>query len=77
MDRGYLKQATESARKNFAQNLRYYMNEKKIKQQMLAQEINVNQTTISSWLNLDSEPSVSKVLILAEFFSCSIEDLLK
>ena len=77
MDRDYIKKFTDDLNKNFAQNLRYFMNEKGIKQQMLGHEINVSQRTISAWLNEESEPAVSKVCLLAEFFNCSIDDLLK
>jgi len=73
----YIKTLTEKLSKTFAQNLRFYMNEKGINQESLAKEIHVSQSTVSSWLNAANEPSAFKLCLLSEVFNCTVEDLLK
>lgn len=62
--------------KLFIDNIKSLMAEKHISQSYLASKISVDQTTISAWLRGESEPALTKICMLLEFFDCTFEDLL-
>ncbi len=59
----------------FAQNLRQLMKEFSVNQVKLSMEIGVAQSAISAWLLNKKEPSITSLWLLADFFQCSIDEL--
>ena len=60
----------------FASNLRVLRKEKGLNQPQLAKELNVSRGMISFWENEVCEPTISNVIIVAQFFNISIDELL-
>ena len=60
----------------FAQNLRNLRKEKNLSQPKLAEALKVSKGMISFWENGKYEPTASNIIIVAEFFNVSIDDLL-
>lgn len=59
----------------FAQNLRQLMKEFSVNQVKLSHEIGVAQSAISAWLLNKKEPSITSLWLLADYFQCSIDEL--
>ncbi|MGN0817543.1 MAG: helix-turn-helix domain-containing protein [Candidatus Coproplasma sp.] len=59
----------------FGENLKTLRLERKINQQNLAQELNFSLKTISHWETGYSEPSIDQLIILANFFNVTIDEL--
>lgn len=59
----------------FANKLKKYRTDLKLKQEELADKIGVSQKTISSWETGRSEPVMGEVVKLCKIFDCSIADL--
>lgn len=47
-----------------------------IRQNELAEKLKVRQSTVSMWETGSARPRIGKLLILANLFGCSIEELL-
>lgn len=62
-------------RKNFAENLRLLMKDNELSQQRLAKILEVDQTTISAWLRCETEPTLTKVYAIMQYFDVSFEYL--
>ena len=60
----------------FAYNLKVLRKEKKLSQPELALALNVSKGMISFWENEKYEPTASNIIIVAQFFNISIDDLL-
>ena len=60
----------------FAYNLKLLRKEKSLTQPQLAKELNVSKGMISFWENEICEPTVSNIIIVAQFFNVSIDELL-
>jgi len=60
----------------FAQNLKSLRLEKNLTQPELAQALHVSKGMISFWENGKYEPTATNIIIIAEFFNISIDDLL-
>lgn len=60
----------------FAQNLKSLRLEKNLAQPELAQALHVSKGMISFWENGKYEPTATNIIIVAEFFNISIDDLL-
>lgn len=60
----------------FAQNLKSLRLEKNLTQPELAQALHVSKGMISFWENGKYEPTATNIIIVAEFFNISIDDLL-
>ncbi|MCL2796468.1 MAG: helix-turn-helix domain-containing protein [Firmicutes bacterium] len=60
----------------FIENLKAFMNDNNISQTVLASKVSVDQTTVSAWLRGESEPTLTKICLLMDFFNCSFEDLI-
>ncbi len=61
--------------KGFGQRLRDLRHEKNIGQVQLAKEIDVGKSIVSLWENDSCEPTLSKLVSLAEFFDVTIDYL--
>ena len=59
----------------FSDNLKMLRKEQNIGQQNLAEKLNVSVKTISHWETGYTEPSISQLIMLANFFDVSIDDL--
>lgn len=59
----------------FSDNLRELMLEHNITQMELADEILVNRSTITRYLNKSTMPSIKALINLSIVFNCDIEDL--
>lgn len=60
----------------FTENLRRLMREDNINQVMLSNEIGVSQSAISAWLSGKKEPSINSLWLLADYFHCSVDELI-
>lgn len=60
----------------FSDNLRELMLEHNITQMELADEILVNRSTITRYLNKSTMPSIKALINLSIVFNCDIEDLI-
>ena len=61
---------------SFAENLKTLRKEKGLDQQELAQKLNVSSKTISHWETSYTEPSLAQLILIANFFDVSLDDLL-
>ena len=59
----------------FSENLKQLMTEASINQVKLSKEIRIAQSAISAWLSGKKEPSIESLWLLADFFVCSIDEL--
>ena len=60
----------------FQENLRLLMKEYGVNQVQLAAEIKISQSAISAWLLNKKEPSITSLWLLADFFSCTVDELI-
>lgn len=58
-----------------AQNLKYLRESKGIKQEEMSNMIGVEQGTISSWENGNRKPCIDMIVVLAELFEVSLDNL--
>lgn len=61
---------------NFSENLRRLRKSKDIKQEALAEAMNVSRQTVSKWENGTAMPDFKKLNALAEYFGVTIDELL-
>lgn len=61
---------------NFSENLRKLRKAKDIKQETLAEAMNVSRQTVSKWENGTAMPDFKKLNALAEYFGVTIDELL-
>jgi transcriptional regulator with XRE-family HTH domain len=59
----------------FSKNLKQLMKEFDVNQVNLSNAISISQSAISSWLANKKEPSLSSLWMLADYFNCSIDEL--
>ena len=59
----------------FSENLKQLMTEASINQVKLSKEIRIAQSAISARLSGKKEPSIESLWLLADFFDCSIDEL--
>ena len=60
----------------FAENLQFLMKETNINQVKLSKEIRISQSAISAWLLGKKEPSITSLWLLADFFNCTVDELI-
>ena len=60
----------------FAQNLKSLRTEKNVSQRELSEKLNVSVKSISHWETGYTEPSLSQLDMLADFFEISTDELL-
>ena len=61
---------------NFYKNVKHYRQSKNLKQKDFAKLLNVSDTAISGWENNKHEPSIDKLIEIAELLDVNYEDLL-
>ncbi len=59
----------------FGERLRYLRQERGLNQIKLAELIGAGKSSISSWERDESEPTLSKLIAIADFFGCTIDYL--
>ncbi|MDL2276162.1 helix-turn-helix domain-containing protein [Breznakia sp. OttesenSCG-928-G09] len=65
----------KNAREIFVKNLKRIMEKKKISQTIIAREMNLPLSTISSWVNAQSYPRVDRMSKLANILNVSMNEL--
>lgn len=60
---------------SFSENLKILRKEQKVGQKELAEKINVSAKTVSHWETGYTEPSINQLILLANFFEVSIDDM--
>ena len=60
----------------YGQRIRELREEKGISMMTLAKAIGVSDTAVCKWENQDSEPKLSYIIKLAEYFNCSADYLI-
>lgn len=60
---------------NFQDNLKHLRQSKNIGQNTLAQVLNISYKTISHWETGYTEPDISQLIKLADYFDISIDEL--
>ena len=61
----------------FKENLRNLREEKGMKQDALAEALNVSSKTVSHWETGYSEPSIAQLLQLADLFQITLDEFMK
>lgn len=62
---------------NFAKNLNYYLDFKKISRNKLCSELNIPASTLSDWINAKKFPRLDNIEVLANYFNIDELELLK
>ncbi len=60
----------------FSNNLKRLMHESSLNQVKLSKEIGIAQSAISAWLLDKKEPSITSLWLLADYFQCSVDELI-
>lgn len=60
----------------FSSNLRFYRQQATLTQQALAKALNVSNSTISNWEKGATEPDITMLKVIADYFSVSVDSLL-
>ncbi len=60
---------------SFSENLRRLRKEQKLCQQELSKKLDVSTKTISHWETGYTEPSITQLIFLADFFDVTIDEL--
>ena len=60
----------------FSNNLKRLMHESSLNQVELSKEIGIAQSAISAWLLDKKEPSITSLWLLADYFQCSVDELI-
>lgn len=63
------------AKSQLGKSLKALRAEQKITQDALAKELNITVQTVSHWETGYTEPSIAQLIVLADFFSVSLDDL--
>ena len=61
---------------NFSENLKNLRKINKIDQNTLAKTLSVSAKTVSHWETGYTEPSISQLILLANYFDVSVEELI-
>lgn len=67
----------ENYKKIFAKNLSYYMKKNEKTQTDLINDLGINKSAISTWINATRLPRMDKVQLLADYFGINKSDLLE
>ena len=60
----------------FAENLSKLLNDNKVSSYKLAKEIGVHVSTVSNWKS-GKKPIIEHLTLVADYFGCLIDDLIK
>ena len=61
---------------NFGESLNEILTDRNIKVKDFAKSVNISLATVYSWLSNSSEPALSSVIAIADYFKCSVEFLI-
>jgi len=61
----------------FGDRIRQLREEQNMNQVMLSKKLSVSKQTVSNWENNNILPSADKLIMIANFFSCSVDYLLE
>ena len=61
---------------NFSDNLRLLMKESGVNQVKLANDVKISQSAVSAWLLNKKEPSITSLWLLADYFNCTVDELI-
>lgn len=59
-----------------SENLKLLMKESNVNQLTLSKKIGVAQSAVSAWMSGKKEPSITSLWLLADFFGCSVDELI-
>ncbi|MEK3887487.1 LexA family protein [Bacillus sp. FSL K6-3431] len=62
-------------RRILAENIKYYLNNKKVTQTEMARDLKLAETTVSSWVKGDRYPRIDKIQLMADYFNIRRSDL--
>lgn len=68
--------ANDEQKKIFARNLTYYINLNQKQQVDVANDLDINTTTLNMWCNGNSMPGAGKIRALADYFGIGMSDLI-
>lgn len=60
----------------FSDILKQLMKESSVNQVKLSKDIGVSQSAISAWLLNKKEPSITSLWLLADYFNCTVDELI-
>ena len=61
---------------NFGESLNEILTDRNIKVKDFAKSVNISLATVYSWLSNSTEPALSSVIAIADYFKCSVEFLI-
>lgn len=61
----------------FSRNLRMLMQEQNKDGKQLAKGLGCRPSTVSKWLNMKTEPTLTYIYKLTQFLNCTFEDLMQ
>ena len=61
----------------FGENLKKLRTSQKISRKVLAEKLNISDSTLAGWENAHREPPLDKVIEVAEFFNVSVDSLVR
>ena len=59
----------------FPKRLRELMEEQHLSQHQLSKSTNISQASIARWLSDERRPGIDSLIVLADYFKCSIDYL--
>lgn len=60
----------------FAERLKELREKNNLSQQQLAKEINISQSAIAKWELNKTQPTLTAIIKIANYFNCSTDDIL-
>lgn len=61
---------------NFGESLNEILTDRNIKVKDFAKSVNISLATVYSWMSNSTEPALSSVIAIADYFKCSVEFLI-
>ena len=62
---------------NFGENLKKIRTSQKISRKVFAEKFNVSDSTLAGWENAHREPTLDKIIEIADFFKVSVDSLVR
>jgi len=60
-----------------AENIQYYLDQNKINSVKMAEDLNINYTTVRNWIQGRSYPRIDKIEMMANYFGVEKSDLIE
>ena len=60
-----------------AENIQYYLDQNKINSVKMAEDLNINYTTVRNWIQGRSYPRIDKIEMMANYFGIEKSDLIE